>query len=77
MKESVMLFYAAVFFVIAIIAENFGFGDIAVGVAEIARSLLFFFVVVFLVSLIMGTAKDRWRSRLSERPNGRGHKRHS
>lgn len=57
-----MLYYSAAFFVIAIIAGNFGFGDIAVGAAGIARSLLFFFVVVFLVSLITDTAKGRWRS---------------
>ena len=57
-----MLYYAAVFFVIAIIAGLFGFGGIAAGAAEIAVSLLFFFVVIFIVSHIMGTGKDRWRS---------------
>jgi uncharacterized membrane protein YtjA (UPF0391 family) len=57
-----MLYYAAVFFVIAIIAGIFGFGGIAVGAAEIARILLFIFLVIFLVSLVMGIGKGRWRS---------------
>ncbi len=61
-KELVMLYYAAVFFVIAIIAGVFGFGGIAVGAAEIARILFFIFLVIFLVSLIMGIGKNRWRS---------------
>ena len=46
----------------AIIAGIFGFGGIAVGAAEIARILFFIFLVIFLVSLIMGLGKGRWRS---------------
>jgi len=57
-----MLYYTAVFFVIAIIAGVFGFSSIAVGAAEIARILFFIFLVIFLVSLIMGIGKGRWRS---------------
>ena len=57
-----MLYYAAVFFVIAIIAGVFGFGGIAVGAAEIARILFFIFLAIFLVSLIMGIGKGKWRS---------------
>ena len=49
-----MLRWAATFFIIAIIAAIFGFGGIATGAADIARVLFFFFVVVFLVSLIWG-----------------------
>lgn len=49
-----MLHYAAVFFVIAIIAAVFGFGGIAVGAAEIAKVLFFIFLVLFVVSLITG-----------------------
>jgi uncharacterized membrane protein YtjA (UPF0391 family) len=60
-KERVMLYYAAVFFVIAIIAGIFGFGGIAVGAAEIARILFFIFIVIFLVSLVMGLGKGKWR----------------
>ena len=61
-KELVMLYYAAVFFVIAIIAAILGFTGIAAGLAEIARILFFVFIVIFLVSLIMGIGKGRWRS---------------
>ena len=57
-----MFYFSAVFFVIALIAGLFELGGIATGAAEISRSLLFFFVVVFFVNLIMGTAKNRWRS---------------
>jgi uncharacterized membrane protein YtjA (UPF0391 family) len=49
-----MLHYAAVFFVIALVAALFGFGGIAVGAAEIAKFLFFVFLVLFVVSLVAG-----------------------
>ena len=49
-----MLHYAAVFFVIALVAALFGFTGIAAGAVEIAKILFFIFVVLFLVSLIAG-----------------------
>jgi len=49
-----MLKWAAIFFVIALVAAVFGFGGIAAGAVEIARILFFVFVIVFLVTLIMG-----------------------
>jgi uncharacterized membrane protein YtjA (UPF0391 family) len=49
-----MLRWAATFFVIAIIAAVFGFGGIAGGAIEIAKILFYIFVVVFLVTLVMG-----------------------
>lgn len=49
-----MLKWAATFFVIAIIAAVFGFGGIAGGAIEIAKILFYIFVVVFLVTLVMG-----------------------
>ena len=49
-----MLHMAAVFFVIALIAAVFGFGGIAAGAVEIAKVLFFIFLVVFVVTLIMG-----------------------
>ena len=49
-----MLHYAAVFFVIALIAALFGFGGIAIGAVEIAKVLFYIFLVVFVVTLIMG-----------------------
>jgi len=38
-----MLYYAALFFVIALIAAVFGFGGIAAGAVEIAKSCFLFF----------------------------------
>jgi uncharacterized membrane protein YtjA (UPF0391 family) len=51
---AIMLYYAVVFFVIAIIAAVLGFGGIAFGAAEIAKVLFFVFLVLFVGSLIMG-----------------------
>ncbi|MCP3720471.1 MULTISPECIES: DUF1328 domain-containing protein [Paraburkholderia] len=52
-----MLYYAIVFFVIAIIAAVFGFGGIAVGAASIAKILFFIFVILFLASLLFGITR--------------------
>lgn len=49
-----MLYYALVFFVIALIAALFGFGGIAAGAVEIAKIIFFIFLVLFAVSLIGG-----------------------
>jgi len=49
-----MLYYAAVFLVVALIAALFGFGGIAVGAVEIAKVLFFIFLVLFVVSLVVG-----------------------
>jgi uncharacterized membrane protein YtjA (UPF0391 family) len=49
-----MLYWALVFFVVAIIAAILGFGGIAAGAESIARVLFFLFLVVFAVSLILG-----------------------
>lgn len=54
-----MLYWTAVFFVIAVIAAVFGFGGIAAASAEIAKILFFIFVVLFLISLIFGLAGRR------------------
>jgi uncharacterized membrane protein YtjA (UPF0391 family) len=53
-KGAIMLHYAVVFFVIALIAALFGFGGIAAGAAEIAKVLFFIFLVLFVVSLVIG-----------------------
>ena len=47
-----MLYYAVVFFVIAIVAGLLGFGVIAFASVEIARICFFLFLVLFLLSLI-------------------------
>jgi len=49
-----MLYYAVVFFVIALLAAVFGFGGIAAGAAGIAKILFIVFLVLFVVSLIFG-----------------------
>jgi uncharacterized membrane protein YtjA (UPF0391 family) len=54
-----MLYYAAVFFVIALIAGLFGFGLVASAAAGIAKILFWIFIVLFIVSLIMGGINRR------------------
>lgn len=54
-----MLYYAAVFFIIALVAAVFGFGGIAAGAVGIAKLLFWVFVVLFLVSLVMGMVNGR------------------
>ncbi len=49
-----MLYYAAVFFVIALIAALFGFTGLAAGAVGIAKVLFFVFVVLFALSLVFG-----------------------
>lgn len=56
-EEKVMLHYAIVFFVIAIIAAVFGFTGIAAGAAEIAKILFYIFLVVFVVTLLLGVVR--------------------
>jgi uncharacterized membrane protein YtjA (UPF0391 family) len=52
-----MLSWALIFFVVAILAAVFGFGGIASASAGIAQILFFIFLVLFVVSLIMGMAR--------------------
>ena len=52
-EVNVMLHYALVFLVIALIAAVFGFGGVAIAAAGIAKILFFLFIVAFVVSLIM------------------------
>jgi uncharacterized membrane protein YtjA (UPF0391 family) len=54
LRRTIMLYYAAVFLVIALVAALFGFGGIAVGAVEIAKFLFFVFLVLFAVSLLVG-----------------------
>ncbi len=49
-----MLRYALVFFLISIIAALFGFGGIANTSADIASFLFWLFLVVFLVTFVLG-----------------------
>ena len=52
-----MLNYAAMFFVIALIAAIFGFTGIAAGAAEMAQILFFVFAALFVVSLVIGLVR--------------------
>lgn len=54
-----MLHYAAVFFVIAIIAAVFGFGGIAMGAVEIAKVLFFIFLILAVISALSGLLRGK------------------
>ena len=49
-----MLRYAVTFFVIALIAALFGFGSIAASAAGIAQLLFYGFIILTVVSLLVG-----------------------
>lgn len=49
-----MLRWSLIFFIVAIVAGVFGFGGIAQGAQEIAKVLFFFFIVIFVLTLIFG-----------------------
>ncbi len=51
-KEEPMLYWALVFFIIAIVAAAFGFLGIAAAAVGVARILFFIFLVLFIVSLL-------------------------
>jgi uncharacterized membrane protein YtjA (UPF0391 family) len=58
-----MLRWAAIFFVISIVAALFGFGGIAAGAAEIAKVLFFIFLAICVAFLILGLfAANKLRS---------------
>jgi uncharacterized membrane protein YtjA (UPF0391 family) len=52
-----MLRWALIFLVVAIIAAVFGFGGIAAGATQIAVILFWIFVILFIVSLVMGLVR--------------------
>ena len=52
-----MLHYAAVFFVIALIAAVFGFGGIATGAVGIAKILFFVFLIGAAISFLLGLTR--------------------
>jgi len=54
-----MLYWSLVFLVVALLAGLFGFGLIAGTSYMIAKVLFFVFIVIFLVSLIMGFSGRR------------------
>src|SRR6202161_3851645 len=56
-QEIVMLYYAVVFLVIALIAGALGFFGVAGAAVGIAKILFFVFLVLFVVSLIIGRGR--------------------
>jgi uncharacterized membrane protein YtjA (UPF0391 family) len=48
-----MLYWAVIFFIIAIIAAILGFGQIAAGAEAIAIWLFWIFLIIFFVTLIV------------------------
>jgi uncharacterized membrane protein YtjA (UPF0391 family) len=52
-----MLNWALVFFIVALLAAIFGFSGIAVAAAGIAKIFFYLFLVLFLISLVMGLAR--------------------
>jgi uncharacterized membrane protein YtjA (UPF0391 family) len=57
--ESIMLHYAVVFFVIALIAALFGFTGIAAGAASIAQTLFFVFLILAVIALLFNVFRGR------------------
>jgi len=61
--DEIMLRWAAIFFVISIIAALLGFSGIAEGSAEIAKILFFIFLAICLVFVVLGVvAANKLRS---------------
>ena len=56
-EEIKMLYYAVVFFIIALIAALFGFGGIAAGAAGVAKILFVVFLIVSLVTFLLSLSK--------------------
>jgi uncharacterized membrane protein YtjA (UPF0391 family) len=57
LKGALMLHYAVVFFLIALVAAFFGFGGIAVGAAGIAKVLFIVFLIGAIVSFLMSLGR--------------------
>lgn len=54
-----MLSWSLTFLVVALIAALFGFGGLAGEAAGIAKILFFAFLIVFVISLVMGRGRGR------------------
>ena len=57
-----MLYWALLFFVVALLAAVFGFTGIALAAAGVAKILFFVFLVLFIISLISHLAGGGRRS---------------
>jgi len=54
-----MLYWALVFFLVAIVAAIFGFGGITAAALGISKILFFVFLVLFIITLGLGLSKRR------------------
>src|SRR5581483_6507015 len=54
-----MLYWALIFFIVAILAAVLGFGGVATAAAGIAKILFFLFLVLFIINLIFGLLASR------------------
>jgi len=54
-----MLRYAVIFLVVALVAALLGFTGIAAGAVEIAKILFFVFILLFVVSLVLGLMRRK------------------
>jgi uncharacterized membrane protein YtjA (UPF0391 family) len=58
-EELLMLHYAVVFFVIALVAALFGFTGIASGAASIAQTLFMIFLVLAVIAFLVNLFRSR------------------
>jgi uncharacterized membrane protein YtjA (UPF0391 family) len=58
-KDSVMLSWVVTFLIVALIAGILGFGGVAGVSIEIAKTIFFIAVVLFLISAVVGLARGR------------------
>jgi uncharacterized membrane protein YtjA (UPF0391 family) len=54
-----MLYYALVFFILAMVAGALGFGGIAGAMVDVAIILFYLFLAVFLVAFVAGLLRGR------------------
>ena len=52
-----VLYYAVVFFIVALISALFGFGGVAAGAAGVAKILFNIFLIVSIVTFLMSLAR--------------------
>jgi len=57
MEDSVMLRWALIFFVVALMAAVLGFTGIALAAAGVAKILFYIFVILFVLSLLGHVAR--------------------
>lgn len=58
-----MMYWAMVFFLVAIVAALFGFGGISTVAVGMSKTLFFVALIVFLVTLVLGVS-GRGRARI-------------